>query len=140
MTTSQSMVLVSTVLIGFGAFPVSGQPNSTIAPSPALTGMGMTLVAPLFVENELRTSIMTLVNDSPARLDLDIVLYGMTGIRLHARDYFHGSPFRAGCSRERSPWSGAYDANVWFDCFGSASKVHHGCATVHYGTSRVNGE
>src|SRR6266700_6128902 len=57
--------------------PIVSVPSAAIAAQ-----MPMPLVAPLFIEDQQRSSVITMVNDAPASLDLDVILYTLTGIQL----------------------------------------------------------
>jgi len=47
--------------------------------------MPMPLVAPLFIEDEERTGVVTMVNSAPQGLDLDVVLYTLSGAQIATR-------------------------------------------------------
>ncbi|HLH00257.1 MAG TPA: hypothetical protein VKX49_28380 [Bryobacteraceae bacterium] len=44
--------------------------------------MPMPSVAPLFIEDQQRTSVITMVNDAPDPLGLDVLLYSLSGLQL----------------------------------------------------------
>jgi hypothetical protein len=49
------------------------------------SSMPMPLIAPLFIEDQQRTSIVTIVNNEPDPVTLDVVLYSMAGKQLATR-------------------------------------------------------
>jgi hypothetical protein len=85
--------------IGTGALPILSAQTASSTPA---NSAPMPLVAPLFIEDETRTSLITMVNGESVTVDLDIVLYDASGSTL-ARKTVSLSSFGAGDCRRRSP-------------------------------------
>jgi len=84
---------VSSVLITLALGPaLLAQPSATQSTSPqkSVTSlstkgsatMPMPLVAPLFIEDDQRMSVITIVNNAPQGVDVDVVLYSLSGDHL----------------------------------------------------------
>jgi hypothetical protein len=65
--------------LAFGAAENQKQPQPVTAKAAARSMMPMPLVAPLFIEDDRRASIITMVNDAPSSVDVDIVLLDAEG-------------------------------------------------------------
>jgi hypothetical protein len=78
---------VSTALMTLALLPAlaaqTSLSQSASRQKTAGTGMmPMPLVAPLFIEDDQRTSVITMVNNAPQGVDVDVVLYSLSGDRL----------------------------------------------------------
>ncbi|MGI8742432.1 MAG: hypothetical protein ACR2NN_07640 [Bryobacteraceae bacterium] len=64
----------------------ANHPQSALSASTTPAKMApMPLVAPLFIEDSQRTSLITMVNSAPQSVDVDVVLYALSGDRIAGR-------------------------------------------------------
>jgi hypothetical protein len=81
------------VIIGLAIPSMFGQKSQPAKPNTAATvsnptsamQMPMPLVAPLFIEDEERTGVVTMVNSASEPVDVDLVLYSLAGDQIASR-------------------------------------------------------
>jgi hypothetical protein len=94
--------------------------------------MPMSLVAPLFIEDDTASSVITIVNNSPSALDVDVILSGPSGEQIakrtvtispHDQNVVTGTDLLTTCvfSLRR----------VWVRGAAPPPRLDHGCTVVH---------
>lgn len=78
------VLLLAVALTSVGANPRSTQSSARPASMP-MPVMPMKLVAPLFIEDDVTTSVMTMVNSMAKPIDVDVILTGLDGNEIAKR-------------------------------------------------------